>query len=338
TGKGDFRGDFGTPEQEIPNRGIPGVDWESCMTMNDHWGWNKNDKNWKSGTDLIHKLIDIASKGGNFLLNIGPRADGTFPDESVVRLKEIGRWMQGNSPSIYGTTASPFKRLPWGRCTKKATASGVTLYLHVFDWPNDGQLLVPGLRSAVSKAQFLAFSPAIQISTSEEGLVLGLPKEALDPVATVIVLDIEGELKIEDIGLRQASDGTLTLTAEQAEIHDEGGGSSPQVEAKSGGKPNIGFWLDGRDWVSWEFTIVKPGAFEIFGEIASQDSSRFELKIGNETLTANTGATGGYEAFKTMSLGKLKINSTGKTTLEVRPVQQEWKPINIRSLTLKPEK
>ncbi len=338
TGKGDFRGDFGTPEQEIPHQGIPGVDWESCMTMNDHWGWNKNDKNWKSGQDLIHKLIDIASKGGNFLLNIGPRADGTFPDESVARLKEIGRWMAANSPSIYGTTASSFKRLAWGRCTKKVGPSGVTLYLHVFDRPNDGQLLVPGLRNTVSRASFLAGNQAITTEAVEDGLLLRLPKQAMDPVATVIVLEIGGELKIEDVGLRQASDGTLTLTAEQAEIHDEGGGQAPQVETKSGGKPNIGYWLDSRDWVSWEFVIVKTGTFEISGEIASQDPSRFELKIGNETITVNTAATGGYDAFKTMPLGKLKIDSVGKTSLQVRPVQKEWKPINIRSLTFKLER
>ena len=77
TKEGGFRGDFGTPEQEIPDQGIPGVDWESCMTMNRYWGWNAADTQWKSTEDLVRKLIDIASKGGNFLLNIGPRPDGT---------------------------------------------------------------------------------------------------------------------------------------------------------------------------------------------------------------------------------------------------------------------
>src|SRR5512139_1411506 len=78
-----FAGDFGTPEQEIPATGLPGVDWETCMTMNDHWGYNSHDQNWKSSTDLIRKLVDIASKGGNFLLNIGPTAEGEFPPASV---------------------------------------------------------------------------------------------------------------------------------------------------------------------------------------------------------------------------------------------------------------
>ena len=94
TREGGYAGDFGTPEQEIPATGMPGMDWETCMTMNDHWGYNKYNDNWKSTTDLIRKLADIASKGGNFLLNVGPKADGTFPEESIIRLKEIGEWMR----------------------------------------------------------------------------------------------------------------------------------------------------------------------------------------------------------------------------------------------------
>ncbi|TFH34384.1 MAG: alpha-L-fucosidase, partial [Bacteroidia bacterium] len=98
--EGEYKGDFGTPEQEIPAKGLPGIDWESCMTMNDHWGYNSYDNNWKSATDLIRKLSDIASKGGNFLLNVGPEPDGTFPDQSVMLLKEIGDWMDVYSESI----------------------------------------------------------------------------------------------------------------------------------------------------------------------------------------------------------------------------------------------
>jgi len=142
TGEGEFAGDFGTPEQEIPATGIPGTDWESCMTMNDHWGYNKNDKNFKSAREMLRMLADIASKGGNYLLNIGPTADGVFPQESIDRLKEIGNWMKTNGEAIYGTQASPFKSLSWGRCTQKQLTGGARLYLHVFDWPADRKILV----------------------------------------------------------------------------------------------------------------------------------------------------------------------------------------------------
>ncbi len=142
-------GDFGTPEQTIPPDGLPGIDWETCMTMNDHWGYNSHDKDWKSSTELLHNVVDIASKGGNYLLNVGPRADGTFPPESVERLRDIGKWMRAHGDSIYGTTASVFDKLAWGRSTTKREGSKTILYLHVFDRPSNGKLIIPGLGNEV---------------------------------------------------------------------------------------------------------------------------------------------------------------------------------------------
>lgn len=142
-------GDFHTPEQEIPSNGLPGQDWESCMTMNGHWGWNAADRSWKSTTELLHNLIDIASKGGNYLLNVGPRADGSFPPEAVERLQGIAAWMKVCGEAIHGTTASVFDPLPWGRCTVKANGDTTTLYFHVFDWPQDGKLVLPDFANEV---------------------------------------------------------------------------------------------------------------------------------------------------------------------------------------------
>src|SRR6266853_4482329 len=107
------------------------------MTMNETWRYKSYAHNWKSTETLIHNLVDIASKGGNYLLNVGPKSDGTFPQESIDRLKEIGKWMKVNGEAIYATKASPLPILPWGRCTKKEEASTTTLYLHVFNWPAD---------------------------------------------------------------------------------------------------------------------------------------------------------------------------------------------------------
>ena len=193
TSEGDYVGDFGTPEQEIPETGFPGVDWESCMTMNNNWGFNKADKNFKSTKDLLQKLADIASKGGNFLLNIGPKADGTFPQESIDRLKAISRWMKVNGESIYGTTASPFEHTGWGRVTQKQVGKNTRLYLHVFDWPKKGLLTIDGIENKTVKAYLLATKKAIPVTSKDNSITFKLPAVAIDTINTVVVLEIAGK-------------------------------------------------------------------------------------------------------------------------------------------------
>lgn len=192
TKEGEFKGDFGTPEQEIPDTGLPGVDWETCMTMNNHWGYNKYDDNWKSSEDLVQKLVDIASKGGNFLLNVGPKADGTFPEESIERLKAIGDWMDIYGASIYGTSASPFSSLEWGRCTRKQVGKNTRLYLHVFDWPDDNKLTLPAFDNKIKNAFIMNGMIKTGFERQEDMIIIDLPDEAPDEYSPVIILDVKG--------------------------------------------------------------------------------------------------------------------------------------------------
>ena len=200
-----FVGDFGTPEQEIPPTGLPGKFWETCMTMNDHWGYNKQDSDWKSAGDLICKLVDIASKGGNFLLNVGPTSEGVFPEASIERLHKIGAWMKVNGEAIHGTMANPFADFKWGRCTRRLVDSGLIsgkpvtrLYLHVFDWPHDGKLVVPGLANHPKQAYLLADiqKNRLPVTRNEDALMIDVPPEAPDSVCNVVVLDVDGKLDV----------------------------------------------------------------------------------------------------------------------------------------------
>ena len=320
-----FAGDFGTPEQEVPHTGLSGVDWESCITMNNHWGYNSHDKNFKSTKFLIHQLVDIVSKGGNYLLNIGPTAKGTFPQESIDRLSRMGKWMKLNGQSIYGTTASPLGKLPWGRCTAKPGK----LYLHVFDWPKDGRLLVPGLKNEVSRTWLLANKSRLKTTASEDGLVVELPKAPLDEIDTVIVLKVKGALKIERILPKPNAEGNVVLQAKMADIH----GGQAKIETKNG-RQNIGFWLDERTSVQWQFKIDKPGTFKIAADVASVSPSVFDLTVAGKTTPCELAATGSYDKFDKVRLGTVKIDKAGVHLLKIVPRRTKWAPINIRSIIL----
>jgi alpha-L-fucosidase len=172
-----------------------GRDWETCMTMNGTWGYKSWDHKWKSSETLIRNLIDIASKGGNYLLNVGPKADGTFPAESVDLLKGMGAWMKVNSQAIYATKASPLAPLSWGRCTMKERQRGTILYFSVFDWPKDGKLLIPGLKNEIIKAKLLAGNKSLKVAAGNDGIIISVPGTAPDKIASVIELEVKGPVK-----------------------------------------------------------------------------------------------------------------------------------------------
>ena len=188
-------GDYRSPEQRIPTLDeIDGADWETCMTMNNSWGFRKNENIWKTPETLIHNLVDIASKGGNYLLNIGPKADGEFPVESIEGLKAMGAWMKVNGASVYGTAASPITQPSWGRATRKDSDKNTTIYLTVFKWPKDGKLTVLGLNLLVRNATLLADGQALTTSKEGDVLTINVPADAPDKIASVIRLEIDGKL------------------------------------------------------------------------------------------------------------------------------------------------
>ena len=210
----NYPGDFKTPEQRIPNLSeLDGKDWETCMTMNDTWGFKSYDSNWKSSKTMIRNLIDIASKGGNYLMNVGPKADGTIPEESITRLREVGTWMKINGEAIYGTKASPLPILSWGRCTKKESGNNTILYLSVFEWPADGKLVVPGLPNEVVSAKLLSNTSVLKTEKSKANdgpaVIILLPSTALDQSATVVRLEVKGKVEPAKSSVQEKSKTAL---------------------------------------------------------------------------------------------------------------------------------
>lgn len=211
---GGLTGDVITPEQFIPATGYNGKPWETCMTMNRHWAYCAYDDNWKSAGEIILKLSEIVSKGGNLLLNIGPDKYGTIPQVCRDNLKAIGRWMKVNGEAIYGTEASPFPFLPFGYATRK----GNTLYLHIRDW--NTELSVPAALK-VRKAYLLA-DPSVRIRSGRKGgsTWFRLPPFAPDAAVSVLAVELAEQVPVQPVpseGLPMTVDGKVVKELSDAD-------------------------------------------------------------------------------------------------------------------------
>jgi alpha-L-fucosidase len=329
---GGLPGDFTTPEQYIPSTGLPGRDWETCMTINDTWGYKSYDNNWKSTETLVRNLIDIASKGGNYLLNVGPTADGVFPEPILQRLKEVGQWMKANGEAVYGTSASPFtKQLAWGRCTRK----GEKLYLNVFDWPSNGLLRVP-LVNDVKKAYLLAEpKKALRYAKLENAIEITVPEKAPDKISSVIVLEIKGEPEPAAASITKANPGEpVLLTADYAKIV----GASLQVETK-GGKSNLGYWTNLADYAQWRIEFAEAGAYDVVLEYAlAPDSkgSKVSLECNASKAEFAPEATKGWDDYVQAKAGVIKVEK-GSCNLVLKGVEKPGLAVmNLREIKLTP--
>jgi len=198
-------GDFSTPEQRI-EAAEAGRAWESCMTMNDSWGYHRADDAWKSPKQVIRNLITCAHDGGNYLINIGPKADGSIPAESIEILTSVGRWMDKNGQSLYGADVCQPRR------SRNASFSrrGNTLYFHVHFWPGGDGLAFAGLQTKVKSARFLATGKQVDFDQDAYRIRFkGLPEKAPDDPITTLALECESEPKQDELFVRRRARGQV---------------------------------------------------------------------------------------------------------------------------------
>lgn len=310
--------------------------WEENRGIGHSYGYNRNETihDYDSEADLIRMLSKICGNGGNFLLDVGPTADGRIPVIMQERLLQIGAWLAVAGEAIYGSRESPFwpRRFAWGTCTRKPGR----IFVHLHERPGD-TVVLPGLMNKVAAAYFLGDESKAQLEVSRDrrGLSIGLPDRLPLDTVSVIALEIDGEPMV-DTTIRPRDDGSVLLHACEAVIH----GASPAYEHNHG-KDQIGYWQNPRDSVSWSFAVDRPGSYTVgltYSCAKGCAGSVFDLLVGGEKISGTTSETGSWSTYRTDALGEIEFEEAGTLTLTVQPrAEPQWKSMGLQSILLKPE-
>ncbi|WP_020526235.1 alpha-L-fucosidase [Flexithrix dorotheae] len=329
----EYPGDHKTYERHLPKQKPEADYWEICQPISGSWGYRSDDQNFKPVATLLRNLADASSMGGNYLLNVSPTSLGTLAPTAVANLKAVGAWMNTNSESIYETEASPCGKPDWGYITMKAVNGKTNLYLHIFDWPTDGKLLVP-IKNKAQKAYLLANSKKVfKTKSGEDGLVVNLAGKAPDPINSVVVLQlVNAPNAIPPKPFGQNEDGVVAFHTERAQFQNLQG---PGARYNSS-KDCIGHWTSETAVVYWNFAIDKPGKFQVTSLTAGQAETEFTVEIDGQTEKVKIPATGGYDKFEPIEIGAFEISEPGSYKITFKPIAGNWNPVNLKQVVMTP--
>jgi len=307
--------------QSMTDNGMPigGIEeyWETPQTLNDTWGYSRLDQNWKSSEEIIRRMVTIVSKGGNYLLNVGPTGKGFIPEPSVRILAEVGRWMEKNSASIYGTSPSPFPyEMPWGYCTQHDNL----LYLHIFDWPEDGKLKLEGLNNLINRAYLLADPANELLIHKQDSWLISLPKEPADPINSVVVAEIQGLPDVDPFIIEQQRDKSILLDYLSASTH---GRAVKRFNRKGeSGHFHISKMQSPDDYIEWHVKVSTPGIYDVdltYAAIHGWENEGFLIDSGKEQIKGTVKSTQGWYEYKTERVGQFKIKMAGEFEFKIYP-------------------
>ncbi|HTQ38600.1 MAG TPA: alpha-L-fucosidase [Pirellulales bacterium] len=255
-------------------------DWEAIPTVNNSYGYNKFDNNYKIPEFFIQLIAKIAAKGGNTLLNIGPKGDGMIDENATRILEGIGRWMAVNGDSIHGTSHTPLDRQAWGDSTVKSN----TLYLHVFQWPTDGKLVVGNLQGEVVRAYSLADRDLHALKTrrlNESDIEVTVPAAPADPFDTVVVLEMNGPVKGAKGRLLATNVAENQLLAFDATPH----GKFSYGDGKAGRYFAAGF-TKAEDYLAWPIRLNAPATFDVSVRYSAGSNTDLLVEAGDHSVSA----------------------------------------------------
>lgn len=344
-GLGDYR-DFG--DSEVPPVPITGA-WESIYTHNDSWGYIQHDLNFKSPKEIIRLLSNVASKGGNLMLNVGPDGDGKWPQYSIDYLKATGKWLQQYGESIYGTTYGLLPAQPWGVTTSKPGK----LFLHVWEMPANRQLRLPGVDAQVKSVKILGTGQTLTFRQRPGETTVQLPVTLPDTRNTVLVMEYSGNQS----NLSQLRTQTVSNQYPQAEI--------PTVWAVYNGAAKnklftwshyFGDWkhdnlaygmITPEDALVFPLDIQDAGDYKIILDYACEKSGASQqgvVTLNGQRLPFLTLFTGESDSHQPLmfiqhAIGNLHVDKPGKHNLTVKPVPGNKKELfRLRKIILQPVK
>jgi alpha-L-fucosidase len=308
---GDYKNTADRPAEFFPVTG----DWEAIPTTNESYGYHKFDNSHKPVGHFIRLLASAASRGGNLLMNIGPKGDGSFDTKDLNILNGIGAWLRKNGESIYGSSASPLPLQSWGVSTVK----GSKLYLHVFDWPRDGKLYLGGLKSSVAKVYLLTDPKRTFAVTrlNDKDVVINLPLKAIDTINTVLGVDVDNGLQTDSLRYVSTNNPVTRLLAFDATQAGKGFGFGD-------GKTDryyVEGWKSKEQKLSWKFRTAMPADFRIvikYLSPAEASGGLYAVSL-DHYYTQNTVTTDLNGAVITRDIGTVSLPA-GIHQLKITPV------------------
>jgi len=309
-------------------------DWETIPTTNESYGYHRYDLSHKPPSHFIELIAKAAARGGNVLMNIGPMGSGEIDPKDQAILRGIGEWMKTNGASIYGSQRTPLAVQAWGESTRK----GNTLYLHVFDWPRDGKLVLGGLQNEVAKAYLLADPQHKTLQTNRlnaNDIAINVPAQPLDSADMVIAIELRDEPRVNPLRLISATQ-TNVLRVFDGDLHGK------KIHFGDG-KANRAYmleWSDPNEWVGWKVRVNEPMSYEIsvkYTTASAANHGTYSIAFGDQVFKVTVIPTANENQPATVKVGTVRL-VPGEYEIGVRPVDiQGGELMRLFHIALTPE-